>query len=179
MNVEQSLIERCKNNDRQAQKLLFEKYATKMMGICLRYCNNYEDARDVMQDGFIKVFSKINTFKGESSLQTWMSKIFVHTSLNNFRKAHIKYDHVDINEVQIDGDLQKDDDHSAKYAWDQKTVLKAIQGLPDIYRVIINMYAIDGMSHQDISKQLNISEGTSKSRLSRARTMLKEVLSVK
>lgn len=175
MDVEQNLIERCKNNDRQAQKLLFDKYATKMMGICLRYCKNYEDARDVMQDGFVKVFSKIDTFKGDSSFGTWMSRVFIHTSLNHFRKAHIKHEHVDITEYQFEQSTEDVKEASA-YEWEKSTVLEAIQKLPDIYRVIINMYAVEGMSHDEISQELDISVGTSKSRLSRARALLKDVL---
>lgn len=149
------------------------------MGVCLRYCKNYEDARDVMQDGFVKVFSKIDTFKGDSSLETWMRKVFVYTSLNHFRKAHIRHDHVDIEEVQIESDVNPAEDPQEVYNWDQKTVLDAINQLPDIYRVIINMYAVDGLSHQEISTRLDITVGTSKSRLSRARIMLKELLTKK
>ena len=175
MGAEKQLIDRCKRNDRQAQKLLFDKYSSRMLGVCLRYCKDYEDARDVMQEGFVKVFTKISTFKGESSLATWMTRIFVNLSLNRLRQARLKYQHIDIDDVHHDLAGEMDDDVGG-YEWDQKGVLQAVQSLPDIYRTIINLYAVDGMSHQEIAKMLNVTVGTSKSRLSRARVMLKELL---
>ncbi len=175
------LIEKCKKNDRKAQREIFEIYAAKMLAMCKRYCRNEEDARDMLQDGFIKVFENIGKFKSESSLDTWMSRIFINVSLNQYRKGHMKYSH-----VEFEGDKHDDTDKSK---WDEDNdtidehevefVIEAIQSLPEIYRIIINLYAIDGMNHNQIAKALDISEGTSKSRLSRGRILLKEKLNKK
>ena len=172
------LIERCKKNDRKAQREIFEIYAAKMLAMCMRYCRNADDAQDMLQDGFIKVFENIGKFKSESSLDTWMSRIFINVSLNQYWKAHMKYNH-----VEFEGDKHDNTDRSE---WDNDSddveeheveiVIEAIQSLPEIYRIIINLYAIDGLNHNQIAVALDISEGTSKSRLSRGRILLKEKL---
>jgi RNA polymerase sigma factor (sigma-70 family) len=181
LSQDEQLIQLCKKNDRQAQKTLFTKYAPKMMGVCLRYSKNYDDAQDILQEGFIKIFKKIGTFEGKSSLATWMSRIFVHTAINSFRKAHLKHVHVDITDEYYAEKLsaKEDDSEQNESGLEQSAVLEAIQKLPDIYRVILNMYAIDGLSHNQIAKELEVSVGTSKSRLSRARVLLKERLNKK
>lgn len=176
MSQDEKLIQLCKQNDRQAQKALFTKYAPKMMGVCLRYSKNYDDAQDILQEGFIKIFKKIDTFEGKSSIATWMSRIFVHTALNSFRKAHLKHVHVDINDEYYSEKLSEEESEEEPSPVEKSKVLECIQKLPDIYRIILNMYAIDGLSHQEIAKELDVSIGTSKSRLSRARVLLKEQL---
>lgn len=171
------LIARCKDNDRGAQKEIFELFAAKMMAICMRYCSNREDAQDMLQEGFIKVFSKMESFKGESSLVTWMTRIFINTSLSEYRKAHLKYRH-----EEFDGDKHDETEEESMEFEEPRSaeeVLKAIQDLPEIYRVIINLYAVDGLSHMQIARELGITEGTSKSRLSRGRQLLKEILNSK
>jgi RNA polymerase sigma factor (sigma-70 family) len=153
-----------------------------MMGVCLRYSKNYDDAQDILQEGFIKIFKKIDTFEGKSSIATWMSRIFVHTAINSFRKAHLKHVHVNINDEYFSEKLtddKGDEEGEEQIQLEQSTVLDLIQKLPDIYRVILNMYAVDGLSHNQIAKELKISSGTSKSRLSRARVLLKEQLNIK
>ena len=167
---EEELIKRCKNNDRVAQKELFDIYSGKMMAICLRYCKNQEDAKDLLQDGFYKVLTKIKSFKGQSKLETWMTRIFINLSLNSFRHGRKKYLH-----AELDDNIQEEEVEVTEER-DPNKVLLALQELPDIYRIVINMYAIDGLSHKEISAMLNISEGSSKSRLSRARKLLNEKL---
>jgi len=175
------LIERCKKNDRIAQREIFEMYAAKMLTMCMRYCRNADDAQDMLQDGFIKVFENIGKFKAESSLDTWMSRIFINVSLNQYRKAHMKYSHVEFEGDKHDKNDRSewDDDSDELEEHEVEIVIEAIQSLPEIYRIIINLYAIDGMSHSQIAKTLDISEGTSKSRLSRGRLLLKERLNKK
>lgn len=153
-----------------AQKELFDKYAGQMMAICLRYCKNQEDAKDLLQEGFFKVLTKIGSFKGQSRLDTWMTRIFINLALNSFRQARKKYHHTELNENLKEEEVEEIEER------DPKKVLAALQELPEIYRVVINMYAIDGLSHKEISKLLGISEGSSKSRLSRARKLLNEKL---
>jgi RNA polymerase sigma factor (sigma-70 family) len=151
-----------------------------MMGICLRYSKNYDDAQDILQEGFIKIFKKIGTFEGKSAIATWMSRIITHTAINSFRKAHLKYVHVDVNDEYFSERLtDSQEEEQEEIQLDQAIVLNSIQKLADIYRVIVNMYAIDGLNHNEIAKELNISVGTSKSRLSRARVLLKEQLNIK
>lgn len=171
MSNEEELVKLCVKQNREAQKILFEKYASKMMGICLRYTVNAEDAKDILQDGFVKVFAKIDQFRFKSSLYTWMSRIFVNLAINKINRG--------IQHLPLEGDhmLEDEKDQETSHSWGDLTqtqILEEVQALPDIYRIIINMYAVDGMRHAEISKTLGISEGSSKSRLSRARVLLKE-----
>jgi RNA polymerase sigma factor (sigma-70 family) len=170
---DEELVALCRKNNREAQKKLFEKYASKMMGICLRYIGNTDDAKDAMQDGFVKVFSQLNSFEFKSSLETWMSRIFMNLSINRVTRGLAKYTHIDI----ADTNLTHEEDEATVYSWGNLTqtqVLEELQALPEIYRIVLNMYAIDGLSHQEIADSLDISVGSSKSRLSRARVLLKD-----
>lgn len=166
---EDDLIQRCKDKDRNAQKLLFEKYANQMMAICMRYCKNEEDARDLLHDGFYKVFTKIDSFKGGSKISTWMTRVFINLALNKLRHGRNKHWHEEF-EPRHGGieDTSTTEDETIE----SKTVMLALKQLPEKYRIVINMYAIDNMSHKEISEQLGITVGSSKSRLSRARVML-------
>lgn len=174
------IINGCKNNNRNSQKLLFELYAKKMMGVCLRYSPNYEIARDMVQDGFIKVYTKISGFKGDSSVETWMTRIFINTCLTNINKSENRASFVDINDPVIMNQTESPEENeevenSIKNLSVDK-VLGYINMLPDKYRLVLNMYSIDGLSHQQISDTLGIQLGSSKSRLSRARTLLYELI---
>ena len=142
-----------------------------MFAVCLRYCGNEEDARDVLQDGFYKILTKIKSFKGESKLETWMTRIFINEALNRFRHGRHKFHH-----MEFDSNIEVEQEETELPSRDASEVMKAVQELPDIYRVVINMYAVDGMTHQEIGKLLGITEGSSKSRLSRARSLLKDRL---
>ncbi len=170
----QDLIEKCKANDKGAQRELFELFASRMMMICMRYSKSREDAEDMLQEGFIKVFQKMDSFKGDSSLLTWMTRIFINTTLSEYRKGHLKFQHIEFEGDKHEKEEEPNDDFEEPKSAEE--VLEAIQKLPEIYRIIINMYAIDNLNHLQIAEELGISEGTSKSRLSRARQMLKELL---
>ncbi|MBR9918988.1 RNA polymerase sigma factor [bacterium] len=173
---EEELIKACKKNNRVAQKELFDRYSGKMLAVCLRYARNQEDARDLLQDGFFKVLTKIKSFKGNSKLETWMTRVFINLALNRLRQGRNKYYHEEFDQKHEAGLTDTEEELPQR---DAKTVLKAVQELPEIYRIVINMYAIDGMSHKEISKALGITEGSSKSRLSRARVLLNEQLKSK
>ena len=154
--------------------MLFEKYASKMMGICLRYTARPEDAKDILQEGFVKVFTQLDKFEFKSNLQTWMSRIFTNLAINKVTRGVAKYTHVSI-EDQVELAYEESEDDTT--TWGGLTpnqVMGYIQELPEIYRLVINMYAVDGFSHQEIADKLGISVGSSKSRLSRARIILKE-----
>ncbi|MCB9252177.1 MAG: RNA polymerase sigma factor [Flavobacteriales bacterium] len=175
------IIEGCKQNDRQAQKLLFEMFSERMMGVCLRYSNSYESARDMAQEGFIKVFTKMKSFKGNSALETWMTRIFINTCLTNLNKKENKVYHLDINDpvvaVKTEAAIVEDEEvEETLRSLPVEKILHYISLLPDIYRQIINMYSIDGLSHQQIAEELDIQVGSSKSRLSRARVLLIELI---
>ena len=166
------LIKRCQSSDRLAQKMLFEKYANKMMATCMRYCKNEEDARDLLQEGFYKVFTNIKKFKGNSKIDTWMTRIFINLFLNKKREGRHKYEH-----YEFDTKFETaEEDSESNQPIEAQVVLKALNSLPEKYKIVLNMYAIDNMSHKEIAEQLGISVGSSKSRLSRGRVMLNTLL---
>jgi len=152
-----------------------------MMGVCLRYSPNYETARDMVQDGFVKVYTKISGFKGESSIETWMTRIFINTCLSFINKAENKHVFLDINDPVVqykteqESDTDSDLEDSIKKLPVEK-ILEYINTLPDKYKIVLNMYSIDGYSHQQIAEALGIQVGSSKSRLSRARALLVETI---
>ncbi|MFT5513102.1 MAG: RNA polymerase sigma factor (sigma-70 family) [Bacteroidia bacterium] len=174
MSSDEELVKQCIKNSREAQKMLFEKYASKMMGICLRYTANHEDAKDILQDGFVKVFTQLEKFEFKSTLQTWMSRVFTNLAINKVTRGEAKYSYVDIDD-QVGLTYEETDEDLGK--WGGLTpaqVMTYVRALPEIYRVVMNMYAVDGFSHQQIADKLGITVGSSKSRLSRARILLKE-----
>ncbi len=178
------IIKGCKKNDRNCQKLLFELFSKKMMGVCLRYCYNYETARDMVQDGFVKVYTKINDFKGDSAVQTWMTRIFINTCLSHINKLENKSIHLDINDLNIQYTTENSIGNEEVVENSIKNlpvtaVLEYINQLPEKYKIVLNMYSIDGYSHQQIAEALDIQIGSSKSRLSRARQLLIDLIKEK
>ena len=163
----QNLIESCKQQDRKAQERLYQIYAGKFFALCLKYSNNYEQAKDNLQDGFIKIFERIDQFKGNGSFEGWMTRIIINTSLKSYQNRTI---FLSVKEEEIaDPDVEIDiEDLSIDF------LTRIIQELPDRYRLVFNLYAVEGFSHKEIADFLKISEGTSKSNLSRARLKLKE-----
>jgi len=152
-----------------------------MMGVCLRYSTNYETARDMVQDGFIKIYTKIQSFKGDSSIETWMTRIFINTCLSNLNKAENKNIFVDINDpiIQYQTEQTGDEEYSLENSirnMPLEKIMEYINTLPEKYRVVLNMYSVDGFSHQQIADELGIQLGSSKSRLSRARTILLDLI---
>lgn len=135
---------------------------------------NPDDANDLLQDGFLKVFDNIRSYKGESALAAWMSRIFINLAISRFRKQSSGPRFVDMDEANVAG--QSEDVDVQVQEHDINKVIQAMHLLPDKYRLVLNMYAIDKMGHREIAEQLGITEGTSKSQLSRARQMLKELL---
>lgn len=171
---DEELIQRCKDSDQSAQKMLFEKYADRMMAVCMRYCKNQEDAKDLLQDGFYKVFVNIKKFNGNSTISTWMTRVFINLALNKQRLGRNKYDHFEFDPAKEKISEQPPEPENEPIA--PEKVLEALRQLPDIYRVVLNMYAVDSMSHKEIAKKLGISVGSSKSRLSRGRVLLNTLL---
>ena len=166
------IIAGCVKKDRNAQKSLYEKYAAKMFGFCLRYSNSRADAQDLLQDGFIKVFDSIATLKEASQLEGWMSRIFINLAMSKFRKSSRGPVIVEVMDVLDDSEEVSIDDEPMEV----NEVLNCLMALPEKYRVVLNLYAIDKLSHKEISETVGISIANSKSLLFRARVMLKELV---
>ncbi|MDD3876790.1 MAG: RNA polymerase sigma factor [Bacteroidales bacterium] len=171
---EAQIIEGCCKGDKRCQELLFKKYKAVLFGLSLRYCKCREDAEDVLQEGFVKIFSGIKTFRMEGSFEGWLKRIVVNTALNHY-KANLKFSFMqnydDINENDLAGANEL---HEQKFSSEE--LMAMVQSLPDGYRVVFNLYAIEGFSHKQIAEMLNINENTSKSQLSRARQVLQKKL---
>ena len=169
---ESDLIKDCIKGKAKAQKMLYDNFSRKMFGVCLRYAKNREEAEDFLQEGFMKVFSNIKQYTGLGSFEGWMRKIIVNTSLENIRKnKSMLFIGIDDGSIEDDSDYDFfEDSHNVQH------LLKIIQSLSDGYRTIFNLYVVEGYSHKEISEKLGISEGTSKSQLSRARQLLKTKL---
>lgn len=168
---EKQLIEGCKRNDVHCQKLVYEKYASKMMGVSLRYCNSKMEAEDVLQDAFIKIFNKIRTFKGEGSFEGWIRRIVVFTALKSNDKRVKKFEPGNLDSVpeQI---------YAAKALSKMETdsLMNILKELPEGYRTVFNLYAIEGYSHKEIGEMLGVSDVTSRTQYSRAKQQLKKLL---
>jgi RNA polymerase sigma factor (sigma-70 family) len=163
------IIEGCLAGDRRDQELLYRRHSGKLYGVCLHYSGNDEEARDILQEGFIKIFENLHNYKHEGSFEGWIRRIVVNTALEKFRSRHnlFRVDDIDmIHEPEADPDTE---DYSGLQAGD---LLFIIRALPPKYRMVFNLFAIEGYSHREIGEMLNISEGTSKSNLSRARNIL-------
>lgn len=169
---DEALIDNCIQGDARAQKSLFDKFAPKMMGVVLRYVNDRERANDVLQDAFIKVFQHLTSFKKDGSLEGWIRRIVVNTALDYLRRNKKYLGHVEINDISID--VSKNSDAVGKL--EEESLLNIIQTLPDGYRMVFNLYAIEGYSHKEIGKQLGITENTSKSQYSRAKSAIQKLL---
>ena len=170
--TEKELIKRCCKNDPRAQQELYEKYAPKMYGVCLRYACNKEIAQDLMHDGFITVFSKISSFRGEGSFEGWLRRIFVNTALGYLRKTDIVGHAAEIETAGQFGSAEA----TAVEQMTEAELLRCIAKPPDGYRAVLNLFAIEGYSHKEIAAMLNISEGTSRSQYLRAKVFLQKLL---
>lgn len=165
----EDIIKGCVAGKPDAQEALYKKYSGKLFGISLRYTKDYSAAEDVLQEGFIKIFNNISSFKGTGSFEGWMRRIVINTALERFRKHFQMYSISEVNELE---DSFKYNHILTEIA--AKDLLNLIQELPTAYKMVFNLYAIDGYTHKEIGEILKISEGTSKSNLSRARKLLQE-----
>mgnify|MGYP002619815920 CR=1 FL=1 len=169
---EAELIKGCVSGNPRAQKQLYDTFSGKMMGVCLRYCKSEEIAEDALQEGFIKVFSKLNEFKMEGSFEGWIRRIMVNTSLDILRKDKKHAFHSEIEEVAF----LLPDNETITGELATKDLLKILNTLPDGYRIVFNMFAIEGFSHKEIAAHLGVTENTSKSQYSRARGYLRDCI---
>lgn len=165
------LIERCKQNDRIAQRAIYELFSKKLFVVCLRYSTDYSDAEDMLQEGFIKIFNKIEKYNHSGSFGGWLSRLIANNCIDIIRKKPNLYALTDVQENKLEN-----------YTVDAldtligEDLISLIQSLPIGYKTIFNMYVVEGYAHKDIAEKLNISTGTSKSQLNRARKLLQKKL---
>jgi RNA polymerase sigma-70 factor (ECF subfamily) len=170
--TEEAMLNGCLNNQASAQEALYNRFSPRMLGVCYRFARNREDAEDMLQEGFIKVFSQMHQFRNQGALEGWIRRIIVHTCINVLKKNKKFADSVDIihatsiyvNENNIHSILQA------------KQVVESIRLLPMGYRTVLNLYAIEGFSHREIAAILDIEESTSRSQYTRAKAMLEDIL---
>jgi RNA polymerase sigma factor (sigma-70 family) len=168
----ENIIEGCLKGDRICQKELFERFSPKILAVCMRYTDNHDEAYDILQDTFIKVFERIESYKNEGSFEGWLRRISVNTALDYIRRNKMSKFTDDVDDVKfklssnegtLDNMLAED-------------LMKILNSLPVGYRTVFNMYVIDGYSHKEIAEMLNITESTSKSQFSRARAILQKII---
>ncbi|RLD88303.1 MAG: RNA polymerase subunit sigma-70 [Bacteroidetes bacterium] len=165
-------MRRCKKKSAKAQKLLYKQYHGSLLGICMRYAKSKAEAEDILQMAMMKIFKNIGSYSGKGSFEGWMKRITVNMAVDNFRKSikHYYHDSIDdTDEKALSADLIADN-------LEVKDILKTIQLLPDGYRVVFNLYAMEGYSHKEIAEKLGITESTSKTQLLKARRKLRKLL---
>lgn len=170
--TEEAMIQGCLRNEAVAQQELYHKYSPKMLTVCYRYAKSREDAEDMLQEGFIKVFMQIRQFQHKGALEGWIRKIMVHTCINSLKKNRKFTESVDLihaSAVQIREEI-------IPSIIQAKQVVECIRMLPLGYRTVLNLFAIEGYSHREIGDMLDIEESTSRSQYTRAKSMLEEIL---
>ncbi len=168
---DEELIRESVKGNRVAQKCLYERFSSKMFGVCLRYAPDYQIAEDILQEGFVKAFKNLERFRFEGSFEGWLRKIMVNTAIEIHRRKNLLYPIVDVENTDVE---LFDEDAVEKLA--AADLMQMISTLSPGYRTVFSLYAIEGFSHKEIAEQLNISEGTSKSQLARARYILMELV---
>jgi len=169
--IPDKILEGCRKGDGPSQEQLYRLVAPKMYGVCLQYAGNEDDAKDIMQDGFIKVFKKIDQYSGKGSLEGWIRRVIINTALERLR-SRVNLHSLDEN-IGTENELTE---YGVLESMSAEEITKLISRLSPKYRIVFNLYAIEGYSHKEIGEKLGISEGTSKSNLSRARAILQNQL---
>ena len=168
----QLLIQGCKQNDRESQRLLYQHYYGYAMSICSRYCRSLEESKEIVNDGFMKVFKKLDQHETESSFKAWLRRIMINASIDHYRKELKHHHQSGLSPEMISGAVQNTAVDDLSYT----ELIGMVQRLSPGYRAVFNLYVIDGFTHQEIGEILGISEGTSKSNLMKARDNLKKML---
>jgi RNA polymerase sigma factor (sigma-70 family) len=170
--TEEAILSGCIKNDAAAQRELYNKYSPKMLAVCYRFGHNREDAEDMLQEGFIKVFLQIHTFEKRGAFEGWIRRIIVHTCINILKKNKKFNDSVDL----IHATSIHNREESVPSIIQAKQVVECIRTLPMGYRTVLNLYAIEGYNHKEIAEMLDIEESTSRSQFTRAKAMLEDIL---
>ena len=168
---ESDLIEGCRAGDRKMQEMLYQRFSGKMFSVCLRYSGNNDDAQDLLQEGFIKIYKNLDKYRGDGSFEGWIRRIFVNTSIEHYRKKSALQKAIDPAEVMVE-----DKEWNVLDDLAEGDIIKLIQQLSPGYKLVFNMHVIEGYSHKEIGEILGINEGTSKSQLARAKTVLKKMI---
>ncbi len=166
------MLHGCLNNVASAQEALYNRFSPRMLGVCYRFARSKEDAEDMLQEGFIKVFTQMQQFRAQGALEGWIRKIIVHTCINILKKNKKFTDSVDLIHA---GSLFMNENNIPSIL-ETKQVVESVRQLPMGYRTVLNLYAIEGFSHKEISQLLDIEESTSRSQYTRAKAMLEEIL---
>ncbi|BDQ13090.1 RNA polymerase sigma factor [Sediminibacterium sp. TEGAF015] len=170
--TEQSILAGCLNNDPSAQRELYNRYSPKMLSVCYRFANSREDAEDMLQEGFIKVFTQMHTFQNKGAFEGWIRRIIVHTCIN-FLKKNKKFS----NSIDLDqADYLEVREETMPSVMQARQIIECIRLLPLGYRTVLNLYAMEGYSHKEIADMLDIEESTSRSQYTRAKSMLEAIL---
>jgi RNA polymerase sigma factor (sigma-70 family) len=170
--TEEAILQGCLHNHPVAQRELYNRFSPKMLAVCYRFAHNREDAEDMLQESFIKVFSQIHTFQNKGAFEGWIRRIIVHTCINHLKKNKRFNESVDImnaNGIQVR-------EESIPSIVQAKQIVECIRLLPIGYRTVLNLYAIEGYSHKEIADMLDIEESTSRSQYTRAKQMLEDIL---
>jgi RNA polymerase sigma factor (sigma-70 family) len=170
--TEEAILQGCLKNEASAQRELYNRYSSKMLAVCYRFAQNREDAEDMLQEGFIKVFLQIHTFENRGAFEGWVRRIMVHTCINILKKNKKFNESVDI--IHATGVQVREE--SVPAIIQAKQVVECIRLLPIGYRTVLNLYAVEGYSHREISNMLDIEESTSRSQYTRAKAMLEDIL---
>ncbi|MBL7724272.1 MAG: RNA polymerase sigma factor [Chitinophagaceae bacterium] len=171
--TDSDLINGCMEGDRRMQEELYRRFSPRMYAVCLRYAGNAEEAEDILQEGFIKVFKKLDSFRSEGSFEGWVRRIFVNTAIEHFRRKRYLMPVTEKEENTIEGKFTSVLDELGA-----KDIMALVQELSPGYRTVFNMYVVEGYTHKEIADMLGISEGTSKSQLSRAKVILQDMVRI-
>ena len=173
MSDEKDIVAGCIKGKAAAQRRLYDRYSRLLLGVCNRYTSNIEEAEDVLQEGFVKIFLNMKEFKGEGSLLAWMRKIMINTAITHYHRMRKHWYHNDLEEIR---ETRLDDHTWEETEFSHEELYKIIHQMPDGYRVVFNLYAVEGYKHREIADILSIDENTSKSQYSRARRWLQNRL---
>lgn len=170
--TEQSILAGCLNNDPSAQRELYNRYSPKMLSVCYRFANSREDAEDMLQEGFIKVFTQMHTFQNKGAFEGWIRRIIVHTCINFLKKNKKFSNSIDLEQA----DYLEVKEETMPSVMQARQIIECIRLLPLGYRTVLNLYAMEGYSHKEIADMLDIEESTSRSQYTRAKSMLEAIL---
>lgn len=179
MSTEQALhelIEGCIKGDSRSQHAIYKMFYGKMKAVCLRYANDADEAQDILQEGFIRVFSQLDKYNNKGSFEGWMRRIMVNLSIDFYRKKHFSVIEIE-NNLQIADDMEDQLEKSEEqYDFEPHEIIEAMQHLTPVYRTVFNLYVFEEYSHQDIAEELGINIGTSKSNYAKAKKNMKKIL---
>ena len=168
------LVEGCIRAERTYQELLYRRYSSKMYGVCIGYAKDRADAKDILQDGFVKVFTNIHKYKGEGSFEGWIRRIIVNTAIDHYRRTTKEAMHMNAVDIEYAKDIQVE--VSVLQQMCAKDIMNLVHQLPNGARLIFNLYVVEGYTHQEIAEKLNINQGTSKSQFARAKKLLQNLV---